>query len=327
MSTSFGRYQVGATGRWTGNLKREDGARIGVANITDAKLWLYDPVSGENIRGSSGTPQSIWPSGTNNFQYADTTDSDGNLVTTIGWDVQLTDVALRNALLSREEHVAEITVNYTQSGTAKVLQHTHRLRCVDAPGLCTWDDVLLAIPELNEDTERVLVEDAIEAFGAVFEKRNLRKLRKSTVANPTTEVLSVRPHQRVLQLSRYPIDSVVRIEEDWDGVFTGVADYDAEEYYVEANAGQVVRRGIDWLSGDGNTQVVYVGGLFSDPAQVDMDLRWAAVQQVVHWWKNRDKLGVISMGVPGSSVTMFTQKLLLPQVAEVLRPYHRPHHW
>lgn len=328
-SSTTGRFQVGATGRWSGTLEREDGAKVGIANITAATIWLRDPSSGDDIRGTSGTPQSIWSGGAgiNDFSFADTT-LDDVAVTTIGWDVQLSDVALRNSLLSREEHVADIIVSFSQDGVAKKTRHVVRLRCVDTPGLCTYDDVAAAIPDLNEATARIQIEDAIEAFSALAEKRCLRRFRKTTVANPETEVFSNSDgYLRTLQLRRYPVTSVTSVKEDYDGSFASVAAEDPTDYFVDAERGQVKRRAINWPRGDGNIQVVYAGGLFSDPADVDADLRWAAVQQVVHWWKFRDKLGVVSISVPGSSVTQYSQAPLLPAVDEVLRHYRRPRHW
>lgn len=327
-SSTTGRFQVGATGRWSGTLEREDGAKVGIANIASATIWLRDPVSGQDIRGTSASPQSIWNSGAgiNDFSFADTT-VDDVAVTTIGWDVQIADVALRNSLLAREEHVADIVVTFSQDGVTKKTRHVVRLRCVDTPGLCTFDDVRVALSDLNEDTSRISIEDSIEAFSALAEKRSLRRFRKTTVANPETEIFSIVGYERTLRLRRYPVASVTSIKEDYDGNFAAVQAYDATDYYVDAERGTITRRGSAWIMGDGNLQVVYAGGLFSDPAEVPSDLRWAAVQQVVHWWKFRDKLGIISISVPGSSVTQYSQAPLLPAVEEVLRLYRRPRHW
>lgn len=330
MSTTAGRYQVGATGRWTGVLEREDGARVGIANITDATMTLIDAATGTYIRGTTGTSQDIWTPGgglTNNVAYADTTDSNGNLVTTIGWDILATDVALVTAGNSREEHVARIVVTYAQDGISKTIRHEHRLRCVDAPSLCTYDDVLASLPELDEATARPVIEDAIEAFSALVEKTTLRRFRKSTAASPTTEVISVRKYQSVIQLERYPIVSVSSVEYDSEGSFSGSNVYAANEYAIDSANGQLERRYIPWFHGVGNTRIVYAGGLYRDTGEVDADLRWAAVQQVAHWFKFKDKLGVTSVSVPGSSVTVYSQKPLIPTVQSVVDQFRRPRHW
>jgi len=164
MSTTVGRYQVGATGRWSGVLEREDGAKVGVANITAATLTLVDAATGQYIRGASVTPQNVWTPGgalTNNVAFADATDSNGTPITTIGWDVLATDVALKTATNAREDHVATFVITYAQDGISKTIRHVHRLRCVDAPALCTYDDVLASLPELDEPTARPIIEDAI----------------------------------------------------------------------------------------------------------------------------------------------------------------------
>ena len=144
MSTTQGRYQVASTGRFTVELEGEDGAKVGTANITAATLTLIDAATRTYIRGTSSTPQDVRGSGsgTNNCQIADGTNAAGTAVTNFGWDIQTTDVALVNGALSREEHIAQFLITYTASGISKVLRHDHRLRCIDAPGLCTYDDVV-----------------------------------------------------------------------------------------------------------------------------------------------------------------------------------------
>lgn len=331
MSTSTaGRYQVGATGRWSGNLTRENGAYIPLINITGASVWLRDGSSGAAIRGTSAAaPQSIWLNGvgTNNFQFAEGTDSDGNAITTIGWDVQKTDVALHNASLSREEHVAEILVNYNEGSAQKTLRFTHRLRCVDTPGLCLYEDVADAIEGLDEARSRMLIEDAIEAAGAIAEYRTKRRFRYA--ANVTT-VKSITDGQRVVQLDRYPIVSVASVKEDVDGVFDlDSMVLEAADYWLPDGGakGQIEHRWRSFIAGAGCWQSVHTGGLFMDTAGVPPDLRMAAREQVVFWYKRRDQAGLQSISVPGSSVTIFSTAPTLKLFDAVVSQYKMPRHW
>lgn len=325
MSSTQSRYQVGATGRWSGPLEREDGTAVGLGNITAATVTLRDALTGSYIRGSSGTPQDVWNAGSGaaGFQFA-TVGSD----TVIGWDVLLGDVALVNAALPVEEHVAKILVTHAVGSVAKVIRHDHRLRCVDAPGLCTYEDVMSQFPGANETNARETIENMIEGFGRMVERKFRRRFRKSTVAAPTTTVLSAHRGQRLIQLDRYPIDSVVSLKESTDGDFNSATTFAPTDYFVDAEKGQIELRWYDLTQGVGNVQVVHAGGLFRDTGEVDPDIRFlAAARQVGFMWKSRDKLGITSMSSQGQSVTVYSQQPLLPEVEEVLKPLHRPRHW
>jgi len=325
MSSTQARYQVGATGRWSGNLEREDGTAVGLGNITAATAELRDAATGSYIRGSSSAAQDVWNGGAGaaGFQFS-TVGSD----TVVGWDVLLGDVAHVAAALPVEEHVAKILVTHTVGSVAKVIRHDHRMRCVDAPGLCTYEDVMGQFPGASESNAREAIENMIEAFGRMVERKLRRRLRKSTVAAPTTTVLSAYRGQRLIQLDRYPIDSVISVKESVDGDFASGTTFAATDYFVDAEKGQIEMRWHDLSPGVGSIQVVHAGGLFRDTGAVDPDIRFlAAARQVGFMWKSRDKLGITSMSSQGQSVTVYSQQPLLPEVEAVLKPLQRPRHW
>jgi hypothetical protein len=328
MNGSTIRCFVGATARWSGKLEREDGSALPINNISAATCSLRDGASGTYIRGTSGSPQNILGTGagSNGFTFASNVDG----TTDIGWNIALSDVALISPLRTSEEHVADITITYNLSGVSKVLLHTIRLRCIDSPGLCTYEDVLLQIgdPDDGVQTPQLLIEQMIDAFSEVFEKQTLRRVRKSTEQNPTIEVLSA-PYRycRLVSVTRYPIDSVISVKENVDGVFTEVDAIDNDEFMVHANSGQLEMRWRSFYYGIGCIEVTYAGGMYSDTGAVPADVRWAAARQVGYWWKRRDQMGLQSASVPGSSISIYTSAPLLPEVTEIVRLNRRPRHW
>lgn len=328
MNGSTSRCFVGATARWSGKLEREDGSALPINTIASATCRLRDSVTGTYIRGSLATGQNILGSGSGGNGFTFSSNNDGT--TDIGWDIATSDVALVNPLRTSEEHVADIEIVYNVSGVTKTLLHTVRLRCIDSPGLCTYEDVLMQIGEPDDtvQTPQLLIEMMIDAFAEVFEKLTLRKVRKSTVANPTVEVLSA-PYRfcRLISLARYPIDSIVSVKENVDGVFTEVDALDPDEFMVHADSGQLEMRWRSFYYGIGCIQVTYAGGMYSDTGGVPADVRWAAARQVGYWWKRRDQMGLQSASVPGSSISIYTSAPLLPEVQEVVRLNRRIRHW
>lgn len=329
MSTTTGRFQVGATGLWTGFLKREDDSQLLVSALTRATCWLRDPATGIDIRGTKATPQVIFATGvgTNGFTFVEGVDDEGNAVTRISWNVTVADVALKNPALSREEHVADILVGYTVAGVAKVLRHTVRLRCVDTPGFCTYDDVAEVIEGLDETKARNVVEDAIEACGLIAEYRTKRFFR---IAENVATVKSIRVGQRVVQLDRYPIISVASVIEDLDGKFDNSSlIVPAVDYWLPEDGakGQIEHKWRDFLNGSGCWKSVHTGGLFSDTSMVPLDLRYATRDQIVSWWKRRDQAGLQSLSVPGSSISIFTQAPTLKLFDSIVNQYKKPRHW
>lgn len=328
MNGTTSRCYVGATARWSGKLEREDGTALPINTITAATCTLKDSLTSTYIRGTALTPQNILGtgSGANGFSFA--TNQDGT--TDIGWNIATSDVALVNTLRASEEHVADIAITYNLNGTSKVLLHTIRLKCIDIPGLCTYEDVLMQIGEPDDavQTPQLLIEMMIDAFSEMFERLTLRKVRKSTEAHPTVEVISA-PYRycRLISLSRYPIDSIISVKENVDGVFTEVDAIDNDEFMVHAESGQLEMRWRSFYYGIGCIQVTYTGGMYLDTGGVPADVRWAAARQVGYWWKRRDQMGLQSASVPGSSISIYTSAPLLPEVQEVVRLNRRVRHW
>lgn len=323
MSSDSGRYYVGATGRWTANLLQEDGeTKIGVDKITSATVTLIDAGSRTYIRGTSTVPQDIWPvPGSTGFLIEDTTDEQGNAITRIGWDVGTGDVAIQTDGMLSETHVLDLTVNYkNDANVSKVLRHTHRMRCIEAPLVCEFADVDLQVG-LDPKTSRVLVEDMIDAVAEIFQTRTRRKIRKSTEATPTTTILSTFKGQRVLQLDRYPIDGVGGVWEslvptDFSGGLVDPSVYaaDAERGTVEIITGQ-------WLYGVKCIKVSHWGGIANDVSDMPADIRFICARQVGAWWKRRDQMGLLSVSVPGSSISIYSQAPTIKEFDMLVRDY------
>lgn len=321
MSTSQGRYRVNATGRWTGKVKDELDAQVPLANIQSATVTLIDEMTGSavNSRSAQDIIGGVGGSGVNNFDFADT-GSDTN----VGWDIQTDDVALADGEADRGEHLAQMLFTYTQSGETKISRHDFRLRILDAPGICTWDDVAQQVQGITEATWRIMVEDAIEGLGDQFEHIAQRKLRK--VSSDVTRVFSIRPGQRRIYLPHYPIESITSIKEAYDGQFGSVTALDSTDYFFETHKdskGAVTLYHRNFIHGAGTVQVVYKGGLARATGAVPPRLRFAAARQVAYWWQRRDELGLSAVSIPGQSVSFFAGDELMPAVEKVFKSFRR----
>lgn len=317
--SSFARYQVGATGQWSGQLEDAAGAQITAANVHAATITLKDAITGRYIRGSAEAGQDILGGGTglNGFHFADVTSPKN--YTSIAWDIALSDIALVNAVNRKEEHVARIRVEYPAAG-GKFLVEDHRMRCVDTPGLCTFEDVQRYLKGITEDQSREEIEDAIDAFAARAEKLCFRRFRKSTTDAPHTEVFSPLPGSKILYLERWPIDSIVSLKEAPDGKFDNATSFiQDEDYYLDKEAGTIEMRYWRFIGGfPGTVEVKYAGGLYTDTGMVDDDLRYMAARQAAYWFQRRGQLGLRSVSVAGGSAQFYERQELLPEVKSAL---------
>jgi hypothetical protein len=307
---SQARYDSGQSGVFTGTLLDAAGVAIPLANINSVTLTLTNAATGAVV--NSRNSQNVLNS--NNVTIHATSGA-------LTWLIQPGDTELVDSSAAYEEHIAELTWVYE---TTKVGKHTHRLGCRGYLMLCTFEDVKMHLNGIK-DSDQQLIEMMIEAFTTRAESDCDRRFRKSTVASPTIEYFSVKDDNWTLRVRRYPIDSVVQIIEAWDGDFDGPLALEKEplDYGVIPHEGRIKLRVRPFYKGNVNVRMTYVGGLARDVGAVPMDLRFAAIRQVSHWYQRRTQAGVqeVSMARAGREEVMPTAYDLLPDVVQVLGFY------
>ncbi|MGB0971777.1 MAG: hypothetical protein ACPGVG_12555 [Mycobacterium sp.] len=315
------------------NLVREDGVRVGASNVTLGKLTLKNASDDEVVNGRNDTTIITAGVPISGFDLTDTTDSDGNEVTVFGWDVATVESALTDAiannLVRREVHRAELTLTYDQSGKVKVLKHRHRLKCVDAPSICTLEDIreLLGvdIPEVDDQglNPKILYEAAIEATAYQAERVTGRHLRVST----STETVrhSAARGQRRIRLKRYPLGTISEVKNAYSGQFASAQALTAEtDYYPDGERGTIERLWADWLPGPGTIQVKHSGsGLWRSADDVDADVRHFAARNAKWLVDRKDSLGITSETIEGAAVASFVRGSMLPEFRDAMRELRR----
>lgn len=300
------RIDAGTTGEARYTLRDNDGAVIPVASLSALTLTLRDAKSGSIV--NSRNAQNVL--NTNGV----TVNSSGALV----WTVATADTTLLDSTLESEEHVGEFLFTTTGGLKGRII---HRLYCCALRNLCTFDDVRLQLPSID-DTEQLFVEKLIDSFTVRAQGLTGRIFRRTT---GLVETFSPRWAQWWLRVKRPPIHSITSIVEDFEGDFvTDVANktVDATSYAIEPH-GVIKMRYRPFLEGVSCVQVTYEGGLCRDVGDVPADLHMAAIRQVTFWYQHRDKLGIMSESVGPGSLTIYA-KDLLPDVEAVLRdPVYR----
>ena len=301
---SRARYTAGATGKFTGTLRDEDGTALASGSLATLTLTLRDAASGSIVNARNAQ----------NVLNANDVAVDGAGVLT--WAIKALDTTLLVADLRAEEHIAIFA--WTYAGGAKVGKAEHRLRCVDELQLCTFDDVKLQLPEIA-DSDQDFVEMLIDAFSERAERETSRRFHHQT----DTEVFSPMAGQSALRLRRYPIASVTSVKEDYGGEFSVAIALTADTYDTASlgDRGILQLRARSFLAAPGSVQVVYVGGLAREPGGVPSDLRMAAIRQVAYWYQRRASLGISGESVSGMSVSINATQDLLEDVRRALANY------
>ncbi len=297
---SRARYTAGTTGKFTGTLRDEAGTAIPLSSVSALTVTLTDAASGATVN-SRNAQNALNANGVE-------LDSAGTLT----WSIAAADTTLLSSTRDVEEHVCVFSWAYG----AKVGKAEHRLRCVARLQLCTFDDVKLILPELP-DAEQEHIEVLIESVSERAESETSRRFRYAT----ETEVFSPARGQSTVQLRRYPVASVVSVKEDAGGVFSTALTSDSYDIASMGDRGVLALRGRSFLDGVGVLQVVYAGGLARDPGAVPMDLRSAAMRQVVFWYQRRSAIGLSGESISGASVSIYATQDLLPDVRAVLNAY------
>jgi hypothetical protein len=173
-----------------------------------------------------------------------------------------------------------------------------------------------------EPAEDALLTTAIRAVSARFDRECCRTFARSVDA-----IEEFNGDEREIRPAGYPIESIRKFElkrtesEGW-------VEQPAIEYLIRS--GCVVS--LAWSLGTPGEQarLTFTGGYVLPgtnpaPGQTPLpdDLEQAAIEQIVFWYQNRDKVGVMRQWPKGGTYEQFQDLDLLPNVRAVLRKYTR----
>ena len=167
-----------------------------------------------------------------------------------------------------------------------------------------------------------LLTNAIKAISARFNKECNRSLARSTGA--TDEFTS---DQTEVPVSRFPIESVTKFELKSNET-DGWSEQTNVEYLLRRNC--VLSLRLPLGSSRQLARVTYTGGYVlpgdtpsAGQTALPDDLEQAAVEQVAHWFRTRDKSGLIRSWPHDGTYEVFAQLDLLLDVRAVLKKYER----
>ncbi len=315
---SYERLDEGASGVFSGTLRDDNltpgnnnlGDPIPLADLVSLKLTLVNAATGAII--NSRDQQNVLNA--NNVVVNATT---GALI----WSIHAEDTLMVDNSQSYEEHVATLDWVYQ---TNKVGKHVHRIGIRNYVQLCTVEDVQMYYQVVNA-ADVPFIEMLIDQISVRAENDCMRGFKKSTSLSPTTQYFSPKEGQYHLRLYRYPIDSIISLDEDLLSDFsgTGAYHYGTQDFGLVAQNGLVKLRYRPFLEGEQSVRVVYTGGLALDVGSVPMDLRFAATRQVAYWLQRRTQLGVgtVTIARMGKEVLVPVSQDLLVDVQNTFTNY------
>jgi hypothetical protein len=170
--------------------------------------------------------------------------------------------------------------------------------------------------------EDLMITNAIRGVSARFDRECGRTFARTVDA--TTEFNG---NEMDIRLACYPAETITKFEikraED-----EGWLEQSGVEYLVRSGCVVSLPAPLGTCREQG--RVTYTGGYVLPgspvaPGQTALpdDLEQAAVEQVVFWYQNREKVGVVRQWPKGGTYEQFEDLDLLPSVRAVLRRYER----
>lgn len=182
----------------------------------------------------------------------------------------------------------------------------------------------LGLAESDVRDDEILA-NAIAAVSGRFELECNRLFARSATAT-----FEFRGDEMNILVDRPPIESISSFhlkDNETDGWVL-----QSDIVYLLGPAKNVIELSIPLGTSRQVAKVTFAGGyvLPGDTASAGQTelpdaLEQAAVEQVVYWFQNRERLGLVSVSGEGASVNQFASLNLLPSVVPVLRKFERWH--
>lgn len=150
-------------------------------------------------------------------------------------------------------------------------------------------------------------------------------MRRCVEAVDRTEYFDVSQDQQVFELGAWPV-SALKAYNDYDRAFAASTEISASELTFLGNDGNLVIDRFSLVPGSKVLKVVYTGGLAGTQAALQTaypSLEMAVRIQAAFVYEKRNKLGVGSEAVAGSSVSIPQKLELLQDVKDILDGFRR----
>jgi len=196
-----------------------------------------------------------------------------------------------------------------------------------AVALCSLEDVKNILREIQNADWNTFLISLIAGFSGNADVNMLggaegAPYNRIYTKGTYTEYFSSDGYTRKLNVKAFPIQSITGLWIDTNGVWDAGTLQPANSYIADRRGGPWIHAWYTWFPyGIQHIKVTYQGGLFTTTGDVHAPLRMACATQVAFWWRNRDRLGIISEGMQGGSFTRFAKGEFLPEIKAWLAPY------
>ncbi len=186
--------------------------------------------------------------------------------------------------------------------------------------ICTLDEIKaqIGIDDTEEDAALTIWVDGLESrFERYLQRKLLRQVDRE-------QYFSGRGDSRVVYLDLFPVESITEVT---------IEEQAHSGYGLIRNRGRLlysdVLDGTSWPYGDDNIRVVWTGGYVAAGEVVGAgqhampdDIRRALILQVSYEWRHKEQIGLKSVGMDGTNISMAPASLLM-EVKDSLGPYRR----
>lgn len=189
--------------------------------------------------------------------------------------------------------------------------------------LCQVEDVkhLLLGKQQDDDDSRItsLIRVVSQQIAEYLDRDILSETDK-------VELFDVSPGSRYFRLRGIPVTSLVGIWNDTSRVFGSGTEVSADSYYFDTARGTFQFDFPVLLLGYGVLKVQYNGGMAASTNEFVNTfpaLAGACATEVAYRYQRGPQVGLVTSSVEGSSYTVGTKQLFLPEVEDAISPFKR----
>lgn len=175
----------------------------------------------------------------------------------------------------------------------------------------------------SDVADDAILTNAILAIGGRFELECNRQFARSATAT-----FAFRADEMDILVDRFPLESVSKFELKESEAAGWVEQTDI--VYLFNHTKSIIELSIALGTSRQMARVTFAGGYVMPGDTVGTGqtalpdaLEQAAVEQVVYWFQNKDRLGITTVSAEGGSISQFAALNLLPSVVPVLKKFER----